>query len=325
MYRSSTGGDSWEAAGDGIVDVQVHCIAVNRASHVFIGTSGGVFRSTDNGNTWQAAGAGIAVGAVIQALAVNAAGQIYAGTTGSVYVSNDNGSSWNPVLPGITNSDARALAFDNNGYLFAATWGGGVFVSSASTLASPGRVTLLMPAEGAIIRRDTVVFSWHAIDVSVSGYELQLAQDSTFADSSMYASSDTNFTLSSLRFGTYWWRVRALNIYGVGQFSEAREFHLTTTTAASLSDVPEIFRLDQNYPNPFNPETSIRFEVPYRSRVRLQIFNTLGQLVTTLADEVRDAGRYEARWNALNVASGVYLCRMEAGSFVDTRKLLLVR
>ena len=91
------------------------------------------------------------------------------------------------------------------------------------------------------------------------------------------------------------------------------------------SKVPNTYRLDQNYPNPFNPSTTIRYGLPSRSHVTLTVFNTLGQQVATLVEGEQEAGFHEATFDASGLASGVYLYRLTAGSFVETRKLVLVR
>ena len=89
--------------------------------------------------------------------------------------------------------------------------------------------------------------------------------------------------------------------------------------------LPEDYALGEAYPNPFNPATVVHFDIPNRSAVSLKIFDLLGREVATLVDEVKSPGRYEARWQATIQASGVYLCRIQAGSFTATRKLLLVK
>ncbi len=96
------------------------------------------------------------------------------------------------------------------------------------------------------------------------------------------------------------------------------------------SPVATHFHLDQNYPNPFNPECRIRFGVPKPGLVRLKIFDVSGRLVRTLVDENLRTGTYIKVWNGtdsrgLPVASGVYFYKMEAGSFVRTRKMLLMK
>ncbi len=102
-------------------------------------------------------------------------------------------------------------------------------------------------------------------------------------------------------------------------------FDMLATGVESDSDVPRHFSLSQNYPNPFNPSTTIRYELPRRSRVMLRIFNLLGQVVATLVDEEKTAGRYEWFWDARNLASGLYFYRLQAGEFAETKKLVLVK
>jgi len=96
-------------------------------------------------------------------------------------------------------------------------------------------------------------------------------------------------------------------------------------SVANQKWIPESLELMQNYPNPFNPSTTIQYEVPSRIHVVLKILNVLGQEVGILVDGVKDPGTYEASWNGTGISSGVYFYRLQAGQFVETKKLLLVR
>ena len=93
---------------------------------------------------------------------------------------------------------------------------------------------------------------------------------------------------------------------------------------------PQSFALEQNYPNPFNSGTVIRFALPQSAPVELVLFNLAGQQVAKLIESERPAGVSVVQWNGMdaeghNLASGVYLYRLQAGSTVETRKLLLLR
>jgi photosystem II stability/assembly factor-like uncharacterized protein len=101
---------------------------------------------------------------------------------------------------------------------------------------------------------------------------------------------------------------------------------------SEVESVPREFALYQNYPNPFNPTTVIRYQLPSVGReafstykVCLKMYNVLGQEIATLVDEKREAGRYEVQLNASNLTSGVYFYRLQAGSFVETKKLVFLR
>jgi len=104
-----------------------------------------------------------------------------------------------------------------------------------------------------------------------------------------------------------------------------------TDVAASGEDrLPSQFGLAQNYPNPFNPETTIEYQVPRIARVRMMVFNILGQQIRTLVNEVREAGRHHVIWDGRDhsgrpVASGIYFCQMTAGSYRQTRKMTLLK
>ena len=89
--------------------------------------------------------------------------------------------------------------------------------------------------------------------------------------------------------------------------------------------MPAAFRLHGNYPNPFNPETTIRFDLKERARVRLQVFNVLGQTVATLVDEEMATGTYRAVFDAKGLPSGSYFYRLEAGPFSETRLMVLLK
>ncbi len=90
-------------------------------------------------------------------------------------------------------------------------------------------------------------------------------------------------------------------------------------------EIPHQFALNQNYPNPFNPETTIEFSLPKSERVNLSVFNQNGELVSTLVSEELQAGNYKYRWNARELASGIYYYSISAGRFRQTRKLVLMK
>ena len=91
------------------------------------------------------------------------------------------------------------------------------------------------------------------------------------------------------------------------------------------TNVPSAIQLSQNYPNPFNPSTTIKYQLLTQSHVTLKMFDVLGREVTTLVDDVEQPGYKAVTWNARSVASGVYFCRLQAGSFVETKKLVLTK
>ncbi len=107
-------------------------------------------------------------------------------------------------------------------------------------------------------------------------------------------------------------------------------YRLSIVEQEDISPPPQEYSLAQSYPNPFNPYTTIRYEIREAGRARLDVFNTLGQKIRTLVNENQKAGRYSVVWDSKDdqgkdMASGLYLYRIEAGDFVKTRKMILIR
>jgi len=88
---------------------------------------------------------------------------------------------------------------------------------------------------------------------------------------------------------------------------------------------PKSYNLAQNYPNPFNPVTTIKYSIPKTSNVLIKVFDVLGNEITILINEEKPVGTYELNWNAANLPSGVYFYRLQAGSFVETKKMILLK
>jgi hypothetical protein len=89
--------------------------------------------------------------------------------------------------------------------------------------------------------------------------------------------------------------------------------------------IPTKYALSQNYPNPFNPVTTIKFDLPKSSHVRMTIYNTLGQVVSEILNETKAPGYYEVKFDASKLSSGPYFYRIEAGNFVETKKMMVIK
>ncbi|MFZ1322184.1 MAG: YCF48-related protein [Ignavibacteria bacterium] len=120
----------------------------------------------------------------------------------------------------------------------------------------------------------------------------------------------------------------SLNGWTVGRYG----IILNTTTGGVLTnfsnistEIPDNFSLSQNFPNPFNPNTVINYELRFASLIKLVVYDVLGNEVSTLVNEYKPAGSYEVEFDGSDFSSGIYFYRIEAGSFIETKKMLLLK
>jgi len=178
--------------------------------------------------------------------------------------------------------------------------------------------------------------SWVLKAPTVAGttYELELASNSNFSNAKTYTSSKPFVQVTGLSGGdNYYWKVRSKDNDGnASYYSNTGRFSVKTVTAVDNKSnlIPKEFAVSQNYPNPFNPSTVINYALPKSSLVTIKIYNILGQEVKTLINSQRQAGYYTVQWNGDNnfgrtVASGIYIYRVEAGQYVKTMKMMLLK
>jgi|GEM_PF-2374270 len=201
--------------------------------------------------------------------------------------------------------------------------------------AFPVAPVLDSPADGSTERETELLVLWNSVPTATR-YHLQVADNSDFDSPVVENDEITNtfYTVSDLEgYTQYYWRVRAISDVGAGDWSSTWSF--TTKDVTSVRDlageIPDEFNLQQNYPNPFNPTTTIRFGIPEASTVTLEVYNMIGQRVATIIDgEFYAAGTYEAMWDAKDemgreMSSGMYIYRISAGDYVNTKKMLFMK
>ena len=247
-------------------------------------------------------------------------------TTAQVWSSNNGGSSWSPVG---TAQDIRLSSPPTITTLVSSD----LPISSILTV-SDGANPLPVEMTGFTATPDhrSAHLSWStATEVNCYGFEIERRAAASdwirIAFISGAGTSNVPHTYTYAddvgRAGKYEYRIKQIDKSGGYKYTPAVELELV--------DTPEEFSVRQNYPNPFNPSTTIRLDIPQRSRVRLAVFNILGQQVEELANEEMNAGSFERIWNA-DVASGLYFYRLEAVSvsdpnkrFVDVKKMIVLK
>ncbi|MBE0539369.1 MAG: DUF2341 domain-containing protein [Ignavibacterium sp.] len=125
-----------------------------------------------------------------------------------------------------------------------------------------------------------------------------------------------SFEDNALTPGKYSYRLKQIDNDGQFEYSKTIEVDFNS---------PKIFELSQNYPNPFNPKTTIRFSIPEAGNVKISLYNPLGQEVSTILNEVRESGTHIVNFDASELNSGMYIYKLESGSFIQTRKMILLK
>ena len=209
--------------------------------------------------------------------------------------------------------------------------GGGPWIGRQrfTTGTLPETVALVAPRDGSVNQPSTIRFEWQTAD-NAFRYHLQVSIDSTFAQR-IYENdtlTETTHDVGPLDYLTmHFWRVRGIGTVGAGAWSAVQRFTVAIGTAAERLDegLPDHYALHPNYPNPFNPRTTLRFDLPDAGPVSLVIYDVLGRAVETLVAGTMPPGRYSFVWEAADKPSGVYLARLQAGSFRQTQQLLLLK
>lgn len=136
---------------------------------------------------------------------------------------------------------------------------------------------------------------------------------------------------ATLTFPIKWWRIYlaetndAKKDAGAIKFDDFKVHFIATDLPNEKEIIPKQFQLNQNYPNPFNPNTIISYSLPEKSNVKIKVFDTLGREVVSLVNEEKPAGVHQVEFKGSNLASGVYLYRIEAGNYNETKKMILLK
>jgi len=175
-----------------------------------------------------------------------------------------------------------------------------------------------------------VYISWNpSMDEDFQYYDIEKDTDASFYNAQTFYTSDNFFLDQNVDEGsTYYYRVRSID--DAGNQSEFSETVQMSTLSNENSMMADQFMLHQNYPNPFNPITTLRYDLPEDSFVKVSVYDMSGNQVRTLVNEAKSAGFRSVQWNATNnqgqpVSAGVYIYTIEAENFIDTRKMILLK
>ena len=207
---------------------------------------------------------------------------------------------------------------------------------------------LAVQAAGTVINIDVYVIRTtkgptNRYTASISGFvnnDKQSVKDAVvyvMSGSSVYGfgitNADGSYKINNIPLGDY-----ILVAHRIGEKSDSKKISLSTsgsdnvnfnmtpvTNMKNINTNPVQFNLSQNYPNPFNPSTMISYVVPKDGNVSLKVYNSLGELVTSLINADQKAGGYSVRFDGANLSSGIYFYTIETAGFKDTKRMVLVK
>mgnify|MGYP001465350873 FL=1 len=335
VYKSTNGGADWLAANSGLENKEVRSLTVSSdefdgTTTLFAGTTTGVFRSSDNGTSWIESGLD---SSDVYTLTVtkDETGEsiILAGTegtnNGTIFRSTDNGISWTAselftywTFCFDTNTDQAGVK-----NIFAGTYSG-VYQSTDNGINwihldtgpnwsvhafafipnGAGGINIFAGTfKGGVFLSTDNGESWSAVNTGL-----------TYQDEAVVAlAARGDYIFATTNFNGGVWR-RSLS-----------EIFTSVTSVENSGSVPSKFSLEQNYPNPFNPSTKISWQSPVGGHQSIKVYDVLGNEVATLINEEKPAGSYEVEFDASNLSSGVYLYKLQAGNFVETKKMIILR
>jgi hypothetical protein len=195
--------------------------------------------------------------------------------------------------------------------------------------------SLILPANNSFVTQP-ITFRWSSVSGAIR-YNIQISTDSLFNTIVLNDTTltDTTRVVTGLT-GNIWhfWRVRARNATGWGYWSIMWRFNpYAVGMLSSTGEIPKEFRLYGNYPNPFNPLTTLKFDIPKLSYVKITVYDILGREISGLVNQSLEAGRYMLNFDASGLSSGTYFYRIEAGDpsggsgqlFVNVKKMVVIK
>jgi hypothetical protein len=294
VAKTTNGGTTWSNVTGNFPNIPVLCIALRTSTPrtLFLGTDLGVYKSTDDGSTW---------------------------------------ASFNNALPTLAVFDLKYK--EGTQILLAATHGRGCWTFDYGG-SLPIELASFTAATGI---GGGVHIAWRTLsEINNYGFEVQRSAAAAVGFSTLpgglvrghgttLSPQSYGFDDASAGPGSWYYRLKQIDLNGTIHYVEPVRVEAAAGSVVAGESAPPEFVLLQNHPNPFNPSTTIRFDLAADRDVSLKVYNALGQVVSELVSGHRPAGRYSVAWDASGFASGVYFYRLEAGSFVQTRKLIVLK
>jgi photosystem II stability/assembly factor-like uncharacterized protein len=362
--RTTDGGVSWTVLpnnlhhGTGIIyDIAV----IDAKTVVSMGGGGRVFKTTDAGQTFTDYSG---LGTTSAMYSVDFYGKdlgYLVGSSGRVYKTTNGGANWSYTTPAGSTTLYKVKIISENiiwisgssGLVFFTTDGGTSWTTSTSfpvsgltrtmyNMAVKGPYLWVAGSTGTIIKgysdpipvemhsfsasavNDEIILSWQtATETNNKGFEVEQLINSLWENIGFVNGRGTttepyryNFSVKVKESGIYKFRLKQIDYDGSWVYTSAVEVN---------TEMPSVYTLEQNFPNPFNPSTAITFAIGSKERVSIIIYDILGNFIKEVINEDKEAGNHTIYLNASDLSSGVYIYRLNAGSYTSARKMMLMK
>ena len=322
LWRTSNNGSDWNVIQSNIyfTDIQFFndTLYLTARNTGYFNSPAGIYKSPNKGATLIPINNGI-INKNGKKIRKSSSNILICLTDDGIYRSLNYGEYWTKLnLSGLVSTAINSFYCDKNGILYAATNNGiGVFI---------GELPVELTSFNASITQNKVQLNWEtATELNNNGFEVQRKLENSdwitigFVQGKGTTTEPTTYTylddVSDFISNKIYYRLKQIDYNGNYEFSNEVE----------VITLPLEYSLSQNYPNPFNPTTKIKYEVPENTNVTLEVFDVLGRLIKTLVNENKSAGRYEVEFNASELSSGLYLYKISAVGFEQTRKMVLLK
>jgi len=331
INKTTDGGTTWTPITPGVPLGPMSRIRMQSQSVGYMiggsGTSqtGYVFKTTNAGNTWTNMNFPFSTTMLYNIAFRSDSEYVVVGYSGGVFHTKNDGGTWTQINLGLLNvvqSQVIGAAFIGPDTVIVGGNG-----SSVVKIALEPIVPVELTSLSASVNPDNISIIWTtATELNNRGFDVErkLASSNNWEVVGFVEGSGTTTESKSYVYqdydvvtGQYNYRIKQIDFDGNMTY-----YNLAETV---VFGAPDRFELSQNYPNPFNPNTTISFSIPQKSDVSVKIYDILGNEVTTLVNETREAGRYNVNFNASNYSSGVYFYTIKAGNFNETKKMTLLK
>jgi photosystem II stability/assembly factor-like uncharacterized protein len=351
MFLTSDEGINWTQISSADTNIDILSVVMLN-SKILSGTWNGFYLYTDGGTTWNAAtSTGIPADVAIWSV-VMIDTTLFAGTTGNIYKSLDYGTTWTEVNSGIPGEARITSIIAGKDAIFAGSASNGVFKTSNGganwteinsglsnmhicQLTVMDTKLLAVTLEG-IFESDNDGMNWSADTSGIKNVNCFIVVNNQLLagtdDNGIYLSNDDGISWTSLSSGLQGNpRVWSLSVSSQSVFAGTDKgvwklpFSEIISEVKNLTGLPTNFTLEQNYPNPFNPITVIKFGLPENAYTRLVVYDILGREVKVLMNSYLEAGYHKVEMSGSKFPSGVYIYRIEAGKYINTKKMILMK